>query len=656
MGFYSPDSGEIMIDGNAIQTIDISWLRKNVTLVQQQSVLFNETIYKNIMFGIRNPEKTKQNTVRKAIELAGLRDTIQDLPQSLDTAVGNGGNAMSGGQKQRIAIARAHLRDTPILILDEATSALDHVSKARVMDAIRAWRREKTTIIITHDMSHIRDSDFAYVLDNGVIVQEGFRHALERLADGPLGIPQELNDLPLNKQLPSLPKERPQPCSSTTHSESPPASIISRDSMDIQVLPRKSYIPNVLSPRPADLETGRYSRSLVLPLSPTAFTFPLSRMSTTHRMSSSQPKHTDLQPIEAMDHLIPEVPPLPNEVELTEMKAVVPGQGTRKALGPSTPQRGTTMQSSTSGIRSPRTNGVAMPKHKHRLTKAEKERRVAPISQILSTIWPTLTWRKRIVLVCGFLCAAVHAGATPTFSWVFSKLLATFFSSNNHSQESLKWSISVLGVAVVDSSASYCMHYLLEYCGQAWIDTLRIQAMKRILDQPRAWFDRDKNDLARLTECLDRNAEEMRNLLGRFAGFVFVAVTMVVVAVTWSLVVSWKLTLVGLASGPFMYGVTRAFEAVSGKWEGRSNAAGEAANSIFTETFGNIRTVRALTLERYFQDKYLRATERAKLVGLKRAAYSGFFFGLSDSGIIFVSGEHFFTLLLNDTKLKSLQR
>jgi len=208
----------------------------------------------------------------------------------------------------------------------------------------------------------------------------------------------------------------------------------------------------------------------------------------------------------------------------------------------------------------------------------------------------------------------------------------------------------------VDSSASYCMHYLLEYCGQAWIDTLRIQAMKRILDQPRAWFDRDKNDLARLTECLDRNAEEMRNLLGRFAGLVFVAVTMVVIAVTWSLVVSWKLTLVGLASGPFMYGVTRAFEAVSGKWEGRSNAAGEAANSIFTETFGNIRTVRALTLERYFQDKYLRATERARIVGLKRAAYSGFFFGLSDSGIIFVTGEQFFTLLLNDPKLKSLQR
>ncbi len=639
MRFYDPDSGEIMIDGNAIQTIDINWLRKNVTLVQQQSILFNETIFKNVVFGIRNPERFRKEEVRKAIELAGLRDTMENLPRSLNTVVGNGGNAMSGGQKQRVAIARAHLRDTPILILDEATSALDSVSKARVMDAIRDWGREKTTIIITHDMSHIRENDFVYVLDKGVIVQEGFRHTLKTLVTGPLGIPRELSDLPLNKQLPNLPEERRQPQSPTTVLDSPPASIVSRDSMDIQVRPRKSYIPSMFSPKPEDLMAGRNSRDLLPPLSPTAFSFPLSRMSTAHRMSISQPRHSNLQPIEVMDHLIPEVPPLPNETELAEMRAVDPVLGVRNAPDPSTPQRNDTAQGSTSDMRSPRTIGATMPKHKPKLTKAEKARRVAPVRKILSTVWPILPWRKRIILICGFLCAAIHAAATPTFSWVFSKLLATFFSSSNRSQESLQWSISVLGVAVVDSSASYCMHYLLEYCGQAWVDTLRIRAIKRILDQPRAWFDRDKNDLTRLTECLDRNAEEMRNLLGRFAGFVFVAVTMVAIAVTWSLVVSWKLTLVGLASGPFMYGVTRSFEAVSGKWERRSNDAGEAANSIFTETFGNIRTVRALTLEKYFQDKYLRATERARLIGLKRSAYSGFFFGLSDSGIIFVTGE-----------------
>lgn len=639
MRFYEPDSGEIIIDGNTIQTLDTSWLRKNITLVQQQSVLFNESIFKNIVFGIMDPDRIRKDEVRRAIEFALLRDTIQNLPQSLDTIVGNGGNAMSGGQKQRVAIARARLRDTPILILDEATSALDYVSKVRVMDAIRDWRREKTTIIITHDMSHIQDRDYAYILDKGVIIQEGVRHALEKVEDGPLGLPKNNSDVPLDKQLHNLPEEKRRLLSPATDMKSRRASVSSHDSIDIEFRPRKSYIPNIFSPKLGDLKSRRPSFGLTPPGSPVAFSF--GHISTAHRISLSQSRRTNLQSMEVTDHLTPEVPPAPNEVELTDLKPLDPVLGFRKSkvlsrLQPSSNVQGSTLDTPLSGIVS-----AAISKPKTQLVGAEEERRLPPIRKILSTIWPTLPWRKRVILVFGFMCAAIHAAATPTFSWVFSKLLATFFSSRTHSQDSLKWSLSVLGVAVVDSSASYCMHYLLEYCGQAWVDTLRIQAMKRILDQPRAWFDRDNNGLAQLTECLDRNAEEMRNLLGRFAAFVFVAVTMMVIAVTWSLVVSWKLTLVGLASGPFMYGVTRSFEAVSGKWEGRSNDAGEVANSIFNEALGNIRTVRALTLERHFRDKYTRATERAKAVGLKRAVYSGFFFGLSDSGIIFVTGECF---------------
>ena len=637
MRFYNPDCGEIMIDGNAIQTLDTIWLRNNVTLVQQQSVLFNETVFKNIAFGIRDPEKIKQEEIRTAIGLAMLRDTIQNLPQSLDTVVGSGGNAMSGGQKQRVAIARARLRDTPILILDEATSALDHTSKVRVMDAIRDWRRGKTTIIITHDMSQIREDDFAYVLDKGAIVQEGPRRILESLVNGPLALREQSDQLSWDKQLPGLPEEARQFRSPATEPDSRPPSV-RRDSMEIQFRPKKINVLSVFTPKAQDLKAGYHSPGLTPPLSPAKFSF--SRMSTAHRMSLSS-KHSP-QPIEADGNLTPVVPPLPSETELIEMGTLNHGLGISYSPNPSSLRQQSTVLSRPSTPRSPRLVEPAVPNNTSESTRAEKVRPIAPIKTILSTVWPTLTWRKRIVLVCGFICAAIHAGATPTFSWVFSKLLATFFSSKNRSQESIKWSLSVLGVAVVDASASYCMHYLLEYCGQAWVDALRIKAIKRILDQPRSWFDGDKNRLATLTECLDRNAEEMRNLLGRFAGFVFVAVTMVVIAVTWSLVVSWKLTLVGLSSGPFMYGVTRAFEAVSGKWERSSNDAGEVANSIFTETFGNIRTVRALTLERYFHDKYSRATERAKTIGLKRSIYSGLFFGLSDSGIIFVTGEHSF--------------
>ena len=647
MRFYEPDSGEILIDGEAIQTLDIDWLRKNVTLVQQQSVLFNETIFKNIVFGIRNPERIKKEEVRRAIEFALLRDTIQHLPQSLDTVVGNGGNGMSGGQKQRIAIARARLRDTPILILDEATSALDYVSKVRMMDAIRDWRRQKTTIIITHDMSQIQDRDFAYVLDKGMIIQEGVRHALERASKGPLRLPDELSEPPLGKQLPESLGLRHRSQSPSAGSDSRRASAISHDSMDIQIRPRKSFIRSAFIPKLKDFKKALPSPSLVPqlsprlipPLSPIAFSF--GPMSTAHRMSTSQSHRMSSRPVETTDDLIPDMRSRPNEMEMAGMKALNPGLGISYSPNPDDIQPRNNVQGFFPDERSSRTVNAAILERNASLVAVEEARPLTPIKKILSTIWPILTWRKRIILVCGFVCAALHAAATPTFSWVFSKLLATFFFSSNRSQESLKWSVSVLGVAAVDSSASYCMHFLLEYCGQAWVDILRIQAMKRILDQPCMWFDKDKNGLSRLTECLDHNAEEMRNLLGRFAGFVFVAVTMVVIALIWSLVVSWKLTLVGLASGPFMYGVTRSFEVVNGKWEGRSNDAGAAANSIFAEAFRNIRTVRALTLEKYFCDKHSRATYRAKTVGLRRAVYSGFFFGLSDSGIIFVTGENF---------------
>ncbi|KAL8684253.1 MAG: hypothetical protein Q9224_006487, partial [Gallowayella concinna] len=268
--------------------------------------------------------------------------------------------------------------------------------------------------------------------------------------------------------------------------------------------------------------------------------------------------------------------------------------------------------------------------------------RIAPINRILRTIWPTLTWKDRPLLIGGFFFAGVHAAATPTFSFVFAKLLATFFQPANREREALKWSLSVLAIGVGDAIACFFMHYLLEACGQVWVDSLRVESMKRIIDQPRTWFDRDKNSVSKLTECLDRNAEEMRNLLGRFAGFMFVVVIMLVLAIIWSLAVCWKLTLVGLASAPFIYGVTRLYQAVSGKWEGRSNDAGTAAASIFTETFGNIRTVRALTLEGYLHEKYLRATQKAFEVGLRRSAYSGTFYGISDSGVLFATALIFY--------------
>ena len=635
MRYYGTMSGDVLIDGNSIQTLDISWLRNNVTLVQQQSVLFNETIFKNIAFGRGDHDVVRREEVKRTLETANLQNTINDMPNGLDTIVGIGGNALSGGQKQRVAIARARLRDTPILILDESTSALDHMSRLLVMENIRKWRKGKTTIIITHDISQIEDGDYLYVMEEGRIVEEGFRQALEKTSSGAfLRLLQPDVAFPHDEQT-SQAQQRPS-CLIIEDPVSPASSNFSDellDPMDIQYHPRRRFIPSVFgSPAAEDFGSRRLSQGLVLPLSPRAFQ--MNRLSAAPHVFLPPPRRRTSQPIEFVDHLrnVSDTQwPSSYESPLKALNA----RASRFAVIAGTTLRGSTQEYRRSSMASK----LPKPGQKKSARKVKKDDDyILPVRRILSTIWPRLTWDKRLLLVVGFLFAAAHAAATPVFSWVFARLLATFYLPENRAQAALKWSLSVIGVAFGDSTASYLMHYLLENCGQAWIDSLRVEAVKRVLDQPRAWFDWVKNSSTKLTESLDRNAEEMRNLLGRFAAFVFVAVLMIGMAVVWSLAICWKLTLVGLAAAPFMYGLTHVFETFSGIWEGKSNDAGSAASLIFTETFGNIRTVRALTLEAYFHEKYMKATENAMMVGIKRAAIAGFFFGLSDSGIIFFTG------------------
>lgn len=651
MRFYEPISGDLFIDGNAVQTLDIGWLRNNITLVQQQSVLFNETIFKNIAFGRRDWDRVRREEVKRSITTAFLQDTINDLPKGLDTTVGAGGSAMSGGQRQRVAVARARLRDTPILILDEATSALDHISKTMVMGAIREWRRGKTTIIITHDLSQIEDHEYAYILDRGLVIQEGYRYALEKGSAGPLAAPRRPSVAypAIIKRLPRLPEETRKKSIATISSVSRGSrvSVRSVDSLDIYYQPRPQsvFIPAIFSPTAGNRHDKRGSRfePFVSPAAAGAFT--MHRMSVVPSLFGST-LVPESQPPESVDPMLDWPLPPRQAKHLRDLSMVNELHQSASDVGRIIARKrdlhSIKRQSRLIPLKAIEPPAESPMENRRGFGRTVTQRSVAPIKKILLTVWPTLTWKDRPLLIGGFLAAGVHAVATPLFAWVFSKLLATFFLPTNRSREALKWSLSVLAVGGGDAIAVYFLHYLLEACAQAWVDALRIEAMKRIIEQPRAWFDRDKNGVSRLTECLDRNPEEMRNILGRFAGFMFVVVVMLLVALTWSLVVCWKLTLVGLASAPFIYIVTRSYQTVSARWEGRSNEAGTAAATIFTETFGNVRTVRALTLEAYLHEKYLKSTENAFHVGVRRSLYSSLFYGISDSGIVFATALIFY--------------
>lgn len=175
--FYDPTSGNVTIDGVDLRQFNIDSLRGNIGVVSQNCILFNDTIANNIAFGM--PGVTSEQ-IRHAAHLAGAHEFIMQMPQGYDTPVGDHGSALSGGQRQRVSIARAILRNPPILILDEATSALDTATQQSVQQSIDTLMEGRTTIVIAHRLSTIRNADLIVVLDHGGIIEQGTHDTLMR--------------------------------------------------------------------------------------------------------------------------------------------------------------------------------------------------------------------------------------------------------------------------------------------------------------------------------------------------------------------------------------------------------------------------------------------------------------------------------------------
>ena len=168
--FYDVNHGEITIDGINIKNIDLDNLRDNIAVVFQDNFLFGGTIRENIVL---NHKDVTDEQLQKAIEAACLREFIDQLSDGLDTQIGERGVLLSGGQKQRIAIARAFIKNAPILILDEATSALDNKSEAVVQQAIDNLMKDRTVLIIAHRLSTVGNADRIIVINNGIITESG---------------------------------------------------------------------------------------------------------------------------------------------------------------------------------------------------------------------------------------------------------------------------------------------------------------------------------------------------------------------------------------------------------------------------------------------------------------------------------------------------
>ena len=168
--FIQPQSGHILVDGESIQSYKMDSVRELMGIVNQESILFNDTVFNNIAFG--KPGATLEE-VQEAARIANAHDFIMGTEHGYQTNIGDKGVKLSGGQRQRICIARAVLRNPPIMLLDEATSALDTESERMVQDALNNLMKNRTSLVIAHRLSTIQNADLIIVLENGKIVEQG---------------------------------------------------------------------------------------------------------------------------------------------------------------------------------------------------------------------------------------------------------------------------------------------------------------------------------------------------------------------------------------------------------------------------------------------------------------------------------------------------
>lgn len=586
--FYSPTSGGILVGDTPFQAIDTAWVRQNVTFVQQNSYLFNETLWDNIAFGARNPRSVSNHQMEMCIEMANLQDTIEKLPNALNTVVGLGGNLLSGGQKQRVAIARARMKNSAVLILDEFTSALDYDNRSTVMESVRKWRYGMTTVIVTHDTANILDDDFVFVLEAGKVAASGLKKDLIK-GDQRAIFAEAITD-------PII----------TRHS-------LGQHTIEFKCLSEQSWFDDS----------------------------PVDTLFTSFESDDTTALIEDKAPSSPYEKVI-QFSPTP-QISLRELTPIPhhKSRSVRDRLSSPDDEKPLT---------SPNTLRTFLARgHRYKKLQSEDTETITttlPLHKILLTIPKILNLRQRIFLGISIALALIHAAATPIFSYLLSQLFDSFYIADRHRASSIakKYSISIVSLSVADALITFVMYYILEYCSQTWMDKLRSRSMQRVLAQPCSWFEQEDHSPLQLTICLDQHAEEIRNLAGKFGSFVIISIMTAFIAIVWSLNLKWQLTFVSLSCAPVWYGVSKGLEVVNTRWERLSNDLNEDMANVFSEAFTDIATVRAFTLENHFMVKLADVLRRRLGVGFKRGVYTGLMFGLMESVIIFASGELLFVV------------
>ncbi|KAF9876977.1 ABC a-pheromone efflux pump [Colletotrichum karsti] len=620
VNFYDPSCGEILIDGRPIEAVKKSWLRQNVTLLQQSSIVLKGTFFENVAIGHSIPDHVSMEEVRRACDMALLQSTVAALPNGMETWIDSFGSSLSGGQIQRLALARARLRDTPVLILDEATSGLDQTSKHLIMEAVRTWRKDKTTIVITHDLSQIGEDEYVYVLDKGCIVQEGTCKTLSREFGSVFAqMYSNSNDGPHKE---------------TNHIRND----TSNSGLDFK---RNEFGGNSNSYGLGQMSSGSPSLWRTSIEASSAYTHrwglnAARRRSYAAFSQSAFPRESVYESSEwetiRGSFFEQESPALHDDSTMGAVPSA--GHAIQLSRGTSTSTRRHWNDSEAATSNEPEQTSS---KIEVKVTRSDNEGTEAKsLGSICQTVWPKLSSKDRLRLIVGLVSCVVAAACNPAFSYCFARLLATFWDTKDQLGASKVWAIYMIIIAIVSGVSMYLERYFMEAVGQAWINSLRLEAMKRILRQSRSWFDRPENSASRISGCFDHDAEEMRNLVARFAPIVLMVAVMVTISTAWSLTISWKLTLVATSVAPVILATIKVLSYTSTKWASTCDEAATKTASFVRECIANIRFTRAFTLDEYFRKRHEKSVKSTYKLGWERGWRLGPLFGLNQSTNYFI--------------------
>lgn len=633
---YEPQHGSIDMDNQSFSHIDMQWAQQHICAVNQGCMLFDMSLHDNVamgLAGVGDGAKTYKHASRSqvvaACRVALMHEFIRDLPEGYDTRLGTGGANLSGGQKQRLAIARAWMRDPAVLILgvyilffishvthafvDEATSALDPTSRLLVFEAIKAWRKNKTTIVITHDLSQIGPSDFVYLLKEGRVVEQGYRVDLEMNKTGEFRF---MADTQVESGFPEW--QDPQLIKTTNGEEEKLDALLEQAEEDLEeitkagwasrhqslgvslrpltgtwmfdviadmtrattapshksILPPSVVVPNGNRPVNPTSISRRPLSLAVTPVSvpPTALTHTGRRSLQFSPLSSSfgykqMPSGIDFASPFKTEPLIVE-----DDEDFEAEKSAISSSGieaSRKRLRISRSQR------------SQYSDRLSVQVVQDTPVDVDADDRPLSVLRVLRNIYPSIP--NKPLMVIGLIACLVSGSMTPLFSFMLSRLFFEVSAGAKAVGIITKFALITLAIAAADGFFAGLKSILMENAAVRWMTKVRKTAFALVLAQDKAWFDDPINNPARLLDVLIKDADDAKRLLSICLGMFVVVATMLVVGLVWALVWGWQLTLVGIAIVPIFAGAMTLQTRLTSKFQLRNKRAREEVSKVYYE-------------------------------------------------------------------------